>query len=764
MPSTRTSMLGAIIAVAVLAAALRMWHLGVAPLNDSEAIAALVARQVALGGGYEHFPGGHGPLPYLAGALSFRAFGIDDATARIAPAVFGLLLALLPFTMMRQLGRAGAIASALMLAVSPVMITYSRIAGPDIVLGFLSLALAGILFRYVYSEERAWLYVAAAVLALMFATSEMALVITPIFVVFLSYLTAADIFNQSLAHASESHGLPDHYATLAVDTGASKRDIRDAYHAALEREEDRESRERVAHAYGVLSNDRRRAAYDRRLRTQAQATEPHDIPGGATKVRYAITAYAIAAAWPLIRAWRERRGIARFPAAASPMLMLSLLALPFYGPFVQKLAFVGDRGFEGQQAIYVIGGVTRQPGGESMVMLPTLGALFAVAFLIGFAWRSHVWFICWAIFYGAALTLFTGFFTNGGGVWTGLWGTLDYWWRPEAEVNGEPALYYGGLLSVYELLPLAVIALGAAALAISGTTRDRLALGTASVAALAAVATPTSTPIIDSQAVALAGAVICIAVLSLRISLAAKFFAFWTVAAFAAFSLVEQKQPSLLLHVALPAILLTGVIVDRALAGARMPSFASRTTPRALPRVALASGFAAALIAGSFVMRDATFANDGRASLLRPSATSDDLREAHAAIVRAGEMTRQHEHLPIAIDTSRGFAAPWLWYLRDYPNLALENMQRTYDAPAGAVVIAGARNRDNVNAPASVVAVYTHDERATGDPASASGWLDAIDGSIAADHVEGVIIVPGLLAAALSFDDTSDVLGANTTP
>jgi hypothetical protein len=112
--------------------------------------------------------------------------------------------------------------------------------------------------------------------------------------------------------------------------------------------------------------------------------------------------------------------------------------------------------------VYVIGGTTKTPGGELPVMLITLASIVGAAMVVGMAWRWHAWVVSWAAFYGIALTAFTGFFTNNGGVWTGLWGTLDYWSRPEADIHTGPVYYYAMLLPVYEFLPLAVAGAGLA--------------------------------------------------------------------------------------------------------------------------------------------------------------------------------------------------------------------------------------------------------------------------------------------------------------
>src|SRR6185437_1172258 len=51
---------------------------------------------------------------------------INDATARIVPALFGLGIVALPVGLRRELGRFGALLAALLLAISPSFVYFSR--------------------------------------------------------------------------------------------------------------------------------------------------------------------------------------------------------------------------------------------------------------------------------------------------------------------------------------------------------------------------------------------------------------------------------------------------------------------------------------------------------------------------------------------------------------------------------------------------------------------------------------------------------------
>jgi DnaJ-class molecular chaperone len=52
----------------------------------------------------------------------------------------------------------------------------------------------------------------------------------------------------------------DHYALLGVERDATAKDVRLAYRKLIEPTDERSEREALAHAYGVLTNENRRAA------------------------------------------------------------------------------------------------------------------------------------------------------------------------------------------------------------------------------------------------------------------------------------------------------------------------------------------------------------------------------------------------------------------------------------------------------------------------------------------------------------------------
>lgn len=609
--------LGAIAAVGGSAAATRFWHLGLRTFQGDETVYSLIANQVARGRGWEQSPVVHGPMQFFGAAAAFRVLGTSDFSARAMPAAFGVLLALLPLLFARHIGRAGAIVAALLLAVSPVMLYYSRNAGPDIYLAFFSLATAILIWRYLARPERAYLYLMAATLAFAAVTSEMALLVIAIFAAYLHYRVAGDLIEQARAGAIPEQPIT-HYERLGVARAALTREVRNAYKAALDQRGKDLDRDAVVSAYQVLTLPNRREAYDRKLAAREIAIAERvstTSAGPVKKVMLGAGATLIAMLWPFIGGMRRRIGLTRLPDAASPLLVMVLLALPFYGPLVEKLPFVGDRGFDGQTTVYVVGGTTHIPGGELPVMWITLGAMFAAAMVIGLAWKWHAWVVCWALFYGIVITMFSGFFTDKGSTWTGIWGTLDYWWRPEAYHADGPPYYYAMILPVYELAPIAIAALGAALLAVRGGWRNRIVSAGACMTIAGIIAAPAWIEPVAQHRPLLALIVASSAVLALRVSDMTKFLAFWTVAAFFAFSAVGRKEPWLAVHIALPLALLAARLINDALASFEMPAVQMPAFRMTAPRRLAQGAIVAAFVAGAaFSARTGVLASGGTAT------------------------------------------------------------------------------------------------------------------------------------------------------
>ena len=166
--------------IAVVALVLRLTHLDAAPLNASEAREAMLAWRVGqsfqTAGRLESLPyaSGYSPLLLAANTLLFTVCGASDALARLWPALFGSVLALTPFLLRRRIGRVGALAAGLYLALSPTALLASRQLDGAVVAAVGVMAFLGGLVSFRDTDRRSWLILAAAGLALALTSSPVA--------------------------------------------------------------------------------------------------------------------------------------------------------------------------------------------------------------------------------------------------------------------------------------------------------------------------------------------------------------------------------------------------------------------------------------------------------------------------------------------------------------------------------------------------------------------------------------------------------------
>jgi hypothetical protein len=147
------------LALFLVALALRLGGLGAHPLTDAEAREALAAFRGLYGGAETILP--HSPAHFFFTYLGYLVFDASDATARLAPALFGAGLVLIPALFREHLGRASALAVSVLLALSSGLLTAARTAdGAMIALFGLGLGL-GALRRYTATSHSAWLVTSA---------------------------------------------------------------------------------------------------------------------------------------------------------------------------------------------------------------------------------------------------------------------------------------------------------------------------------------------------------------------------------------------------------------------------------------------------------------------------------------------------------------------------------------------------------------------------------------------------------------------------
>jgi len=162
----------AYIVLVAVALALRLYDLGDRPFHHDESQDAYFSWVLWTKGDYKYMPILHGPLRFYLTAGVFSLFGDSDFTARLAPALMGTSMVAMPYFLRDQLGRVAAFTAAVLLAIGPSYLYFSRFAREDIYFAAISFALLVVVFRFL-DRPRFWGPPAiGALIALGFATKE----------------------------------------------------------------------------------------------------------------------------------------------------------------------------------------------------------------------------------------------------------------------------------------------------------------------------------------------------------------------------------------------------------------------------------------------------------------------------------------------------------------------------------------------------------------------------------------------------------------
>lgn len=160
------------ILVAAVALGLRLARLDAAPLNGDEAHEAMLAWRAVNGLGMPQ--ANYSPALLAANALLFFLGGGSDVQARLYPALLGATLAFAPFLLRGRIGRVGALAAGLYLALSPTALLASRQLDGAVVAAVGGMACLSGVLQFWDTGRRSWLTLAAGGLALALVSSSSA--------------------------------------------------------------------------------------------------------------------------------------------------------------------------------------------------------------------------------------------------------------------------------------------------------------------------------------------------------------------------------------------------------------------------------------------------------------------------------------------------------------------------------------------------------------------------------------------------------------
>ncbi len=421
------------IGLALVALGLRLWELDGRTMHYDESLHLHYAWKLAVGEGYSHSPWMHGPFQVLLTAFIFKIFPDTDFTARLGYALFGAGVVGLPYFLRNYLGTKGAVLVAVLLTLSPALLYLSRFGRNEILMVFWAAALLTLMWRYINEDKDRYLYMAAAVLALAFATKETAYIVVVIFGAALFLMSLTEIVPWALGRLrlSDMRGAPAFLVLLVTLTLPQW--------AAL-------SSIPLGLAGMELINE---GVGEVGLPVLGPPFIAFPVIDISDALDYLIISVIVAV--PVaVSIFARRTGLWKW---LLPLMVLAGLGYAF--------------------AAFPNGSVGR----DYLISFAVLAFALLVSIAFGVMWRWKVWLISAGIFYLIYIMFFTsmfgvfvqshgycpaeagGFFggvcSKLGGIYTGSWQSLGYWVaQQEVARGGQPWYYYFVIGSVYEFLPL----------------------------------------------------------------------------------------------------------------------------------------------------------------------------------------------------------------------------------------------------------------------------------------------------------------------
>ncbi len=205
MMSRITLELAAYSVVSLLAIGLRLWNLGTMPLQPSESAPAFQSWLLSQGFLATVQEGG---LLHYGNAFLLLLFGASDAVPRVLPAVAGSIVVALPYYFRQYLGSHGAIVAAVFLAISPMMLFFSRYVGSGMLAATLSVALVVCLVRYAQTKKDRYPYLIAGILGILVNSGAAAYLNLAVFLAFGAGLVILAFLLRRISHPSKLARVP----------------------------------------------------------------------------------------------------------------------------------------------------------------------------------------------------------------------------------------------------------------------------------------------------------------------------------------------------------------------------------------------------------------------------------------------------------------------------------------------------------------------------------------------------------------------------
>lgn len=187
-----------VLGITVVALLLRLVSLGVRTAHWDEARVAYWAYFYTDTGALAYHWEEHGPFVQLVAGRLFDIFGVNDLAARLPVAIVGGMFPLAALLYREHLRRSETVVLALLLALNPILLYYSRFMRSDVLVAAFAFVAFGLLVRFYDTRRGRYLLVSGVFLGLSFASKENAIVYV------LTWLGAAALVADQFLHSPAS--------------------------------------------------------------------------------------------------------------------------------------------------------------------------------------------------------------------------------------------------------------------------------------------------------------------------------------------------------------------------------------------------------------------------------------------------------------------------------------------------------------------------------------------------------------------------------
>jgi predicted membrane-bound mannosyltransferase/DNA-binding beta-propeller fold protein YncE len=497
------------IVILLLAIFTRFYLLGDRVMSHDESLHTKFSWDLYTNGVFQHTPLMHGPILFHVTALNYFLFGDNDFTARIYPAVLGVLMVMFPLLFRRWIGRWGAILASVMFLISPLILYYNRYIREDTPSIFYTLVMVYCTFMYLNGpshlrRKARWLYIFSAAMLASLATKEVAFMYIAIFgsVLTLYWLVRMAQYFFKLPGKSLFYFLAisitlggvaalGMYVVLTIVPWAT---VMSSDPGSLEFGSFLRWTLAVIAAVVTLIVGPLLWAFRRNMsripwldvalmvvlvvvfcliflyieqrsfvtEQNAAETAAPVVPGEEGAVvstagynpapLYIEIGVAIFIILLLLYSWRAGwwRKLHRF-AEFDILLVMGTLILPWITPFIMKMMGASPMSMPQiaaavQAAIPFIQFDLNNYWTQVFLSFYPVAPAMAVSIVAGLIWNWKRWLICAAIFHILFVFFFTTVFTNIQGLGTGMIGSLGYWLEQQAVRRGSQPQYYYLLL------------------------------------------------------------------------------------------------------------------------------------------------------------------------------------------------------------------------------------------------------------------------------------------------------------------------------